>query len=309
MLQHNNNSGVNTQAFHTDPINRNLITHRHLHTHTHTTHTDPINRNMITHRHLHPLPPHTNTYTHTHTHTHTHIHTHTSLMTMMWAPQPSEFWLDVSRCRQTPTHSHPLPPHPLPTHTLLTDDHDMGAIAVRVLVGRVKVTGVESSITQVAMHDAQPHRRLLRWLVLAGVGRLRVVPAPFADKRQHHLVTDTRGFRVNTGDLKSALEAIILVELMLSLVDRFYTALFSTLEQTLCSHEILQEWIAFYSVFLTIHWNGVLTALAWLVPHETAAVSALSAHPIQPCTMPLHAKPHTCSAVICCGWDLLLLLQ
>ena len=40
------------------------------------------------------------------------------------------------------------------------------------------------------------------------------------------------------------------------------------------------EWLAFYSAFfvlfsfLNIHRSGVLTALAWLVPHETAAVSA-----------------------------------
>ena len=30
-----------------------------------------------------------------------------------------------------------------------------------------------------------------------------------------------------------------------------------------------------------------------LVPHETAAVSARSVYIIQPCTMSLHAKPHT----------------
>ena len=29
----------------------------------------------------------------------------------------------------------------------------------------------------------------------------------------------------------------------------------------------------FYSAFLNIHQSGVLTALAWLVPHETAAIS------------------------------------
>ena len=46
-------------------------------------------------------------------------------------------------------------------------------------------------------------------------------------------------------------------------VDRFYIALFSTLEQTHCSHVILHEWVAFYSAFLNIHQNGVLTALTW----------------------------------------------
>ena len=48
---------------------------------------------------------------------------------------------------------------------------------------------------------------------------------------------------------------------------------------SLRSHVILHEWIAFYSVFcfvfvFDIHGSGVLTALAWLVPHETATVSA-----------------------------------
>ena len=55
----------------------------------------------------------------------------------------------------------------------------------------------------------------------------------------------------------------------------------------------------FCSAFLNIHRSGVLTALARLVPHETAAVSARSVYTIQPCTMSLHAKPHTCLAVTC----------
>ena len=58
-------------------------------------------------------------------------------------------------------------------------------------------------------------------------------------------------------------------------------------------HVVLHEWIAFYSVFLNIHQSGVLTALAWLVPHETAAISVRSVYTIQPCTVSLHAKPHT----------------
>ena len=33
--------------------------------------------------------------------------------------------------------------------------------------------------------------------------------------------------------------------------------------------------VCFYSAVLNTHRSGVLTALAWLVPHETAAVSAL----------------------------------
>ena len=38
---------------------------------------------------------------------------------------------------------------------------------------------------------------------------------------------------------------------------------------------VLHEWLAFYSaVFFNIHRSGVLTALAWLAPQETAAISA-----------------------------------
>ena len=42
---------------------------------------------------------------------------------------------------------------------------------------------------------------------------------------------------------------------------------------------VLHEWLVFFKAFcfcfgFNIHRSGVLTALAWLVPHETAAVSA-----------------------------------
>ena len=54
-----------------------------------------------------------------------------------------------------------------------------------------------------------------------------------------------------------------------------YMPLFSALwADSLRSHAILHEWLAFYSAFLNIHRSGVLTALAWLVPHEIAAISA-----------------------------------
>ena len=56
----------------------------------------------------------------------------------------------------------------------------------------------------------------------------------------------------------------------------------------------LHDLLAIYSVFLNIHWSGVLTALAWLVPHETACrLGARSVYTIQPCTMSLHVKPRT----------------
>ena len=53
---------------------------------------------------------------------------------------------------------------------------------------------------------------------------------------------------------------------------------------------------------MNIHRSGIrLTALTWLVPHETAAVSACSVYTIQPCSMSLHANHirnvHACLAV------------
>ena len=57
--------------------------------------------------------------------------------------------------------------------------------------------------------------------------------------------------------------------------------------------------LAFYSAFLNIYLSGALTALAWLVPRETAAISARSVNTIQPCTMSLIRKVHVCLAVTC----------
>ena len=72
-----------------------------------------------------------------------------------------------------------------------------------------------------------------------------------------------------------------------------YSAILRSWADSLRSHVIVQEWIAFYSAFLNIHRSGVLTALARLVPQESAAILARSVYTIQPCTMSLHAKPHT----------------
>ena len=83
------------------------------------------------------------------------------------------------------------------------------------------------------------------------------------------------------------------------IVDRFYIALFSAVEQTHCARMwfYISEYLFiarfFCFCFLNIHRSGVLTTLAWLVPQETAAISARSVYTIQPCTMSLHAKPHT----------------
>ena len=57
----------------------------------------------------------------------------------------------------------------------------------------------------------------------------------------------------------------------------------------------------FKSAFLNIYHSGVLTALTWLVPHETAAVSARSVYTIQPYTMSLlHSIPLGCYIVLYC---------
>ena len=54
-----------------------------------------------------------------------------------------------------------------------------------------------------------------------------------------------------------------------------YTALFSALLSRLTALACGSTWVAsFIARFLNIHLSGVLTALAWLVLHETAAVSA-----------------------------------
>ena len=75
------------------------------------------------------------------------------------------------------------------------------------------------------------------------------------------------------------------------------------------SHVVLHEWLSFYSAFflffsLNIHQSGVLTALAWLVPHKTAAVSAqvlCTPYNHAPCHfMQSHIrKVYACLAVTC----------
>ena len=67
---------------------------------------------------------------------------------------------------------------------------------------------------------------------------------------------------------------------------------------------VLHKWLAFIARFLNIHRSGVLTALAWLVPHETAAVSAqvlCTPYNHAPCHfMQSHIrKVYACLAVIC----------
>ena len=65
---------------------------------------------------------------------------------------------------------------------------------------------------------------------------------------------------------------------MLFLIDdRLYSAILRSLEQTHCARlwcYMSDKLFIARFFFLNIHRSGVLTVLAWLVPHETAAVSA-----------------------------------
>ena len=86
-----------------------------------------------------------------------------------------------------------------------------------------------------------------------------------------------------------------------------YSAILRSRADSLRSHVILHEWIAFYSAFLNIHRSGVLTALAWLVPQESAARESQSWRVL--CTPYNHApchfmqshirKVYACLAVTC----------
>ena len=71
-------------------------------------------------------------------------------------------------------------------------------------------------------------------------------------------------------------------------------AIFCSRADSLRSHVTLHEWLAFYCAFLNIHRSGVLTALAWLVPHETDAILVQ----VQ-CTLYNHAPSHFMQSHIC----------
>ena len=85
-----------------------------------------------------------------------------------------------------------------------------------------------------------------------------------------------------------------------------YIALLSALLSRLTALACGSTWVTSFlqRIFLNIHRSGVLTALAWLVPHETAAVSAQDL-----CTPYNHApchfmqnhmrKVYACLAVTC----------
>ena len=84
-----------------------------------------------------------------------------------------------------------------------------------------------------------------------------------------------------------------------------YIALFSALLSRLTALACGSTWVtSFIALFLNIHRSGVLTALAWLVPHETAAVSAqvlCTPYNHAPCHfMQRHIrKVYACLAVTC----------
>ena len=84
-----------------------------------------------------------------------------------------------------------------------------------------------------------------------------------------------------------------------------YIALFSALLSRLTALACGSTWVtSFIARFLNIHRSGVLTALAWLVPHETAAISAqvlCTPYNHAPCHfMQSHIrKVYACLAVTC----------
>ena len=89
-----------------------------------------------------------------------------------------------------------------------------------------------------------------------------------------------------------------------------YIALFSALLSRLIALACGSTWVTSFIagflllLFLNIHRSGVLTALAWLVPHETAAVSAqvlCTPYNHVPCHfMQSHIrKVYACLAVTC----------
>ena len=88
------------------------------------------------------------------------------------------------------------------------------------------------------------------------------------------------------------------VNIMLLLITFTSTVLCSWALTGLACHS---TWVTSFlqHFYIYIHRSGFLTALTWLVPHETAAVSAHSVFTIQQCTMSLHAKPHICKVHAC----------
>ena len=94
--------------------------------------------------------------------------------------------------------------------------------------------------------------------------------------------------------------------------DHLYSAILRSLEQTHCARLwfytsdklFIARFYVFFFFLVNIHRSGVLTALAWLVPHETAAISAqvlCTPYNHAPCHfMQSHIrKVYACLAVTC----------
>ena len=83
-----------------------------------------------------------------------------------------------------------------------------------------------------------------------------------------------------------------------SFVDRFCIVLLSALGSTWVTNFFIARFLNFYR-------SDILTALAWLLPHDSWNCSHLgesSVDTMQPCTMSLHAKPHSsCTCVFSCN--------
>ena len=100
------------------------------------------------------------------------------------------------------------------------------------------------------------------------------------------------------------LQSIAVAVGVVVVVDHFYKALFSALEQTHCalaaynSQRVTRFKTFFYSAFLTISFDVVYLQrcllVTWLVPRETATVAERSVYTMQPCTTSRHftQNPH-----------------
>ena len=90
------------------------------------------------------------------------------------------------------------------------------------------------------------------------------------------------------GETSGVLDVTIFLDWLIDWLMIVHNALFSALLSRLTALTRGSAWVtSFTARFLNIHRSGVLTALAWLVPHETAAVSA---HVL--CTPYNHAPCH-----------------
>ena len=91
-----------------------------------------------------------------------------------------------------------------------------------------------------------------------------------------------------------------------AVVDRFYVALFSALEQTHCALVTCNsKWAtSFYSTLLTASTKVVYLqhclVVTWLVLHETASILVHSVYTIRLCTMSCHfMQSHMCRVPAC----------